>query len=411
MSWSDATLESAPLEIIDGDRGKNYPKQFDFFDEGHCLFLSTTNVTTDGFRFDDCQFITESKDAELRKGKLQRNDIVLTTRGTLGNCAYYADSVRFDHIRINSGMVIVRVDEKELYAPFVYSFFRSEVFQKQVEGLRSGAAQPQLPIRDLKRVKLKYPSLDEQKRIAFVIANYDDLIENNKRRIALLEESARLLYREWFVHFRFPGHEHVKIIDGLPEGWSRTSIANISQTIGGGTPSTKKPEYWDDGDVVWFSPTDLTNNGSVVLLDSAKKITTAGLQKSSAKLLPPRTILMTSRASIGYFGVFEGIASTNQGFISVIPNDENLRWYLLHNLWNRVDEIKSLAGGATFKEINKTTFRALEVIVPSEIVLKVFHEFYSDIYQQLINLTRQNQKLIQARDILLPRLMNGDLAV
>ncbi len=280
-----------------------------------------------------------------------------------------------------------------------------------ISGYTTGAAQPKLSQKNLRAIKVQVPFYEVQEQISSILRNYSELIENNNRRTALLEESARLLYQEWFVYLRFPGHQHCKIIDGIPEGWSIQKTDSISQTIGGGTPSTKKPVYWDDGDVVWFSPTDLTKNNSIALLDSAKKITNLGLQKSSAKQLPPRTILMTSRASIGYFGIFEGVATTNQGFISLVPNQENFRWYLLHNLSSRVDEIKGLAGGATFKEINKTTFRNIDVLMPTNNLLDLFSEYYSKVYEQILNLSRQNKKLTEARDILLPRLMNGEIVV
>jgi type I restriction enzyme S subunit len=112
--WRECKLGFAPLEILDGDRGKNYPAQDEFQTSGHCLFLSTKNVRVDGFDFSDCQYISKERDELLRKGKLKRNDIVLTTRGTVGNIGFFDDSVKFENIRINSGMVIIRPNEDEL---------------------------------------------------------------------------------------------------------------------------------------------------------------------------------------------------------------------------------------------------------------------------------------------------------
>ncbi len=240
---------------------------------------------------------------------------------------------------------------------------------------------------------------------------FDGLIENNRRRIKLLEDAARLLYREWFVHLRFPGHEHVKVVDGVPEGWGKLTMADIAETVGGGTPSTKVSEYWDGGDITWFSPTDLTNNDCLALLDSGKKITEAGLRSSSAKMLPPGTILMSSRASIGYFGMHDKAACTNQGFISLIPHDDRYRYFLLYNLMSRKEEIESKAGGTTYKEINKSTFRAMPIIWPSESIAVEFSGFAGSVMRQVRNLKQQIARLQQARDLLLPRLMSGELAV
>ena len=219
---------SAPFQIIDGDRGKNYPKQDEFSDDGFCVFLSATNVTRNGFDFSHCQFITEQKDNELRKGKLQRDDVALTTRGTIGNSAFYSAAVPFEHMRINSGMVVLRCNQEEIMPSYLYHFLRSPQFHGQVNALRSGVAHPQLPIRDMRNIKFTLPDLHTQGSISSILSAYDDLIENNRRRIHLLEQAARLLYKEWFVHLRFPGHEHVKIKDGVPEGWEKMTLGDIA---------------------------------------------------------------------------------------------------------------------------------------------------------------------------------------
>ena len=240
---------------------------------------------------------------------------------------------------------------------------------------------------------------------------YDDLIENNRRRMALLEEAARQLYREWFVRLRFPGHEHTRITDGVPEGWERRTFNDVCQAVGGGTPSTSKSEYWDDGDIIWVIPTDITRNPCLALIDSEKKITEVGLNKSSARMLPPDTILMTSRASVGFFGIIDKPACTNQGFINVIPNEPRARMYLLHNLMNRVEEIRSHAGGATYKEISKSKFKALPVVMPDVSLLREFEERATEQLKQVRVLHTMSAKLAVARDLLLLRLMSGELAV
>ena len=280
-----------------------------------------------------------------------------------------------------------------------------------LERFNGGASVPTLNRNVLDTLKIRKPPLAAQQKIAAILSAYDDLIDNNRRRIHLLEQAARLLYKEWFVALRFPGHEHVKIVDGVPEGWEKKRIEEVAETLGGGTPSTKIREYWEDGDITWFVPKDLTNNNCLVLLDSEKKITGTGLKKSSAKMLPPETILMTSRASIGYFGLYDGEACTNQGFISIIPKKHSLRIYLLHNLMNRKQEILARAGGTTYKEINKTTFRNMSIMIPPMLLLEQFEAFAYDVIKQVRILKKQENRLKQARDLLLPKLMNGEIAV
>jgi restriction endonuclease S subunit len=177
--WGMVELADAPLKIIDGDRGVNYPKKDDFTKEGYCLFLNTKNVRTDGFNFDELMFISEEKDKKLRKGKLQRDDVLLTTRGTIGNTAYYGSSIPYNNIRINSGMLIFRTESTKLLPEYLYYFFQSENCQKQFTNIVSGAAQPQLPIRDLKNAKIPIPNLEIQKQIIKQIKYEKELVNAN----------------------------------------------------------------------------------------------------------------------------------------------------------------------------------------------------------------------------------------
>ena len=223
----------------------------------------------------------------------------------------------------------------------------------------------------------------------------------------MLEDAARLLYLEWFVHFRFPGHEHIDVTSGLPVGWKQQTLSDVCDTVGGGTPKTYKPEYWRDGDIPWYTPTDVTRNSCLALLDSSKKITEAGLRGSSAKILRAGTVLMTSRASVGFFGIIDAPSCTNQGFISVVPHNPRAKMYLLHNLLHRVEEIRSHAGGATYREISKGNFRSLPIVIPERMLLDEFEDQASTLHTQVRTLHRSNLKLAEARDLLLPRLMNG----
>ncbi len=252
--------------------------------------------------------------------------------------------------------------------------------------------------------------VDEQKEIASLLSRYDDQIENNRRRTALLEQLARELYREWFARLRFPGYQGTRITNGLPEGWQRKRIAEVCQTTGGGTPSTKRSEYWN-GNITWVVPTDVTNNDCLVLLDSARKITEKGLLESSTKMVPAETILMTSRASVGYFAMMDREACTNQGFINIVPHDEELRLYLLFNLMDRVPEIRSNARGTTYPEISKGRFRKMDVVVPRKEISIEFSRKVSTIILQVRCLKRSVSALTNARDLLLPRLMSGEIAV
>ena len=174
-------------EIIDGDRGKNYPKQEDFFEQEFCLFLNAKNVTKHGFDFTECMFITQEKDLELRKGKLQRGDVVLTTRGTLGNLAFYTENVPYDNIRINSGMVILRMNREIINETFFIEQFRMQVDDIKTS-IASGSAQPQLPISIMNKIGIIIPNLSLQTQFASFVnqvnkSKVGDVIFKNRHTV------------------------------------------------------------------------------------------------------------------------------------------------------------------------------------------------------------------------------------
>lgn len=176
-SWEVKNAVDVGIEFIDGDRGSNYPNLNDFKSDGYCLFLTAKNVTKNGFSFNECQFITKEKDNQLRKGKLIRNDIVITTRGSVGNISHYDYSIPFENVRLNSGMAIIR-DGKGIYDKvFLYQYLKSRLFQSQLENISFGSAQPQLTIKELLKTKLPILQLQEQKKISSILTSVDEKLE------------------------------------------------------------------------------------------------------------------------------------------------------------------------------------------------------------------------------------------
>lgn len=294
---------------------------------------------------------------------------------------------------------------------FVYYFLKQSYIRNLAANSMTGASGRQrADLKFIKKIKFDLPSLPTQQKIATILSAYDRLIENNTRRIRLLEQMAENLYKEWFVRFRFPEHEKVEMVNGLPKGWKIKKVSNVCETMGGGTPTTTNPAYWG-GDIKWVTPSDITSKNSLALLKVKGRITEEGLKKSSAKLLPPYTILMTSRASIGFFGICPDSVCTNQGFISIIPNKETFRMYLLYTFKSRKEEIISNANGSTFLEISKGRFRKMKVLVPPEDILDSFEKKTLLMFKVVLHLEYQNQLLTRQRDLLLPRLMSGKLEV
>lgn len=196
-------LRDTAIQVIDGDRGANYPKKSDFYRSGYCVFLDASNVTKDGFNLDTPVFITKNKSDSLRGGKLSRKDIVLTTRGTIGNFAYFNESVNYDHIRINSGMLILRSSD-EFESAYLYYLLRSRLIGEQIKTKTTGSSQPQITVGIVKDLTLLQPERLVQQRVARVITTMDQKIALNRQINAKLEALAQDLYNYWFVQFNFP---------------------------------------------------------------------------------------------------------------------------------------------------------------------------------------------------------------
>ena len=334
---------------------------------------------------------------------LPKDTVLFSSRAPIGYIA-----IASNPICTNQGFKSI-ICNKDLITPlFLYYYIKANLDYIKLFG--TGATFPEISGAAMKKIKMQIPSLPIQQKIASILSTYDTLIENNNRRIRLLEQMAKNLYKEWFVRFRFPGHEKVEMENGLPKGWEFKKISNICETIGGGTPSTTNSAYWG-GNIKWVTPSDITSKNSLALLKIEGRITEEGLRKSAAKLLPPYTILMTSRASIGFFGLCPDSVCTNQGFISIVPNKANTRMYLLYTLKERKDEIIANANGSTFLEISKGRFRKMKVLIPPEVILDMYEKRSHIIFNEVLNLEKQNTLLTRQRDLLLPRLMSGKLEV
>ena len=222
--YNVSTFQEASIQIIDGDRGNNYPKSDDFYDNEYCLFLNAGNVTKSGFKFENTQFINKEKEALLRKGKLQKNDLVITTRGTVGNIAYFDESIPFENIRINSGMVIAR-SEIDVEPIYLNQFLKSDLFEKWLEKNVFGSAQPQLTVKLLNSISISYPSKAEQTKIATFLSPVDEKISQLSQKLQLLGQ-----YKQGMMHKLFSQQIRFKADDGSEfEEWEERKLSEISQ--------------------------------------------------------------------------------------------------------------------------------------------------------------------------------------
>jgi type I restriction enzyme, S subunit len=299
---------------------------------------------------------------------------------------------------------------------YLYFLVISPEFQAVAKAARTGSAQPFLSLGHLRAHPVRYhEDMREQERIAAILTAYEDLIEVNHRRIALLDEMVRRLFEEWFVRFRFPGHAGHAMAETpeglLPEGWTILKIGNAFGIMGGGTPSKAEPLYWEGGLINWYTPSDLTGSKTTFMDSSSLPITEKGLRRSSAQMFPPLSVMMTSRATIGAISINTTEACTNQGFITCVPNERVPLCFLLQWLRTKVPLFVAHATGSTFKEITKGVFRQLSIAMPPAALVAAYESRTRPILDMILNLERAQRRLVLSRDLLLPCLMSGELTI
>ena len=348
----------------------------------------------------------EIDEKNLAKFSLEPGDIVIARTGaTVG----YAKLIRDNEPSVfASYLVRIRVDPEKADPGYIGRIVESEVYKRFVLSRVGGAAQPNANAKVLSSFRLPIPEKATQRRIASILSAYDDLIENNRRRIQLLEESARLLYREWFFHLRFPGHEHVKIINGVPEGWEKNTISKLGDVVTGKTPSTKDPDNFG-GKIPFIKTPDMHKNP--IVIESAQYLSEKGANSQTKKYIPKDSIMVSCIGTVGVVAISAIKAQTNQQINTIIPQKDHFRYYVYFALSDLKSRLEAMGGGATMVNVNKGKFESLPIVIPSDSILQEFHEVCNPIFLQIRNLLIQNQKIKTARDIMLPRFMNGEIEV
>tara|TARA_R110000737_G_scaffold282984_1_gene289651 strand:- start:10403 stop:11683 length:1281 start_codon:yes stop_codon:yes gene_type:complete len=415
-------FEDTKVQFIDGDRGVDYPSKSELSKNGDCLFLNTGNVTSTGFVFDSIDFISFEKDQKLRKGKAAHEDIIMTTRGTVGNVAFFDPTLPFEHIRINSGMVIVRTDKNEYLPYFLYLFFRSELFRKQCLTNGSGSAQPQLPISALKNISIPKLSTKTQQTIIDVIQKLDKKIELNNKINTELEVMAKLIYDYWFVQFDFPDangkpykssggkmvyNEEIK--REIPDDWSVKTLNELSNRIGDGIHGT--PQYVDVSEFSFINGNNL-KNGFIYTDNDTKKVSAKEYDKYFIKL-DKNTILMSINGTLGNLAVFTDekvMLGKSSAYINCLEGHRAFCYqylkqsYIQKNFWN-------IATGSTIKNLSLKSLNDLKLSYPNVDLILKFNELINPLDGKRENIFKENKKLIELRNWLLPMLMNGQVTV
>lgn len=338
--------------------------------------------------------------------------IIVGRKGTVGS-VYYSDRPFFC---IDTAYYIKK---SELSSDIQYTYYLLQTLG--LEYLNEDSAVPGLNRDTAYSQMFDLPPLPTQRRIAAILSALDDKIELNRQTNATLEAIAQAIFKEWFVDFNFPGATGEMVEVGgespfaqtgpIPQGWRVDEIGNVLDIVGGGTPSTKNSSFWDDGLHNFATPKDLSSLTSPILLSTERKVTDAGLAQISSGLLPSGTLLLSSRAPIGYLAISQEPVCINQGFIAIKPNGMLSNCFFLNWLTQNMEEIKMRASGTTFPEISKRNFRPIPIIIPSTSVLMCFDDLVNPLYARITENMRETQTLLYLREIMLPRLMAGEIEV
>jgi type I restriction enzyme S subunit len=378
--------------------------------------------------------ISEHDAKRLKRHIVQTGDIVYSRRGDVTQKALIRDHE--NGFFCGTGCLLLRPGKK-IDPAFLTYYLSTKTYQSWIASQAVGATMPNLNTGILNRVSFCAPDKNDQERIAAVLTALDAKIELNNRVNAELEGMAKLLYDYWFVQFDFPmtaaqaaalGKPHLTgqpyrasggemiyneaLKREIPEGWASGNLEKLGKIIGGSTPSTEMPEYFSTDGTPWITPKDLSDNVGNRFIDrGAVGVTSEGIKAASLKLLPAGTVLMSSRAPIGYLAVARNTVTTNQGFKSFVPGSEFSTDYIYFTLDHFMKLIKANASGSTFKEISGGTLKAVQIHLPPVELVKNFTEFASSLSEQQSVLEQQNQELTRLRDWLLPMLMNGQVTI
>ncbi|HEK3008977.1 TPA: restriction endonuclease subunit S [Proteus mirabilis] len=432
------------------------------------MYLTSKNIGRGQLKLDNFDFISESCFLKLftntRKAqrRLQAGDVLMGIIGTFGNYYLYKKT---DHFGISSSIAILRAEPSKLLPEYLCYYISSNSFKNIVEKFKGGSVQGYTNISTLKALPIPVPSLDIQKKIVNNLTPIDSKISLNHQINQTLEQMAQTLFKSWFVDFdpvidnaldadffeqdlgfseellhRVEVRKAVRESDNfkplsedirrlfpdafeecaepalglggwVPKRWQISTVDDELTVKGGSTPSTANPDFWKQGNIHWTSPKDLSGSQEKIMLDTERKITVLGLRKITSGLLPINTVLMSSRVPIGYLAMAKIPVAINQGYIAITTTKRLSQEYVLYWLDSSMDEIKGIAGGTTFAEISKKTFKSISMVIPDPQVIEKYTVTIKSYLNKVTLNAKERGSLEKLRDTLLPKLISGELSL
>ena len=350
--------------------------------------------------------VSEEHVKRLSRHQVYEGNLIVARKGDVRKCAYI--TANENGWMTGSDCLKVVLDESKCYPKFIYYQLRSEHIGRWLEKVSIGATMPSLNTGLLSGIEMALPPIEIQKQIAGILSVYDDLIENNRKQIKLLEEAAQRLYKEWFVDLRFPGHENTKIVDGVPEGWNICPFSSKVDIMSGGTPKTSIPDYYN-GRIPFYTPKD--SDGAFFAYKTQMNITGGGLKNCNSRLYPPKTVIITARGTVGKTTILAVPMAMNQSCYALKMKENDAPYYLFFALNNEIKALQTMANGGVFNTIIGKTFDSINVQIPKDPLIYGFEETVRPFMEQIKNKLQANSKLVEARNRLLLKMMNGEVEV
>ena len=422
-TWKRTTLRQAGIKLIDCDH--RTPKHAD---NGY-PYIAIPQLKEGHIRLDGARRISKADYLDWTKKLLpQAHDVIVVRRCNSGDSAVVPQGLE---CAIGQNLVILRADGTRVAPIFLRWLLRGPDWWDQVgKYLNVGAVFDSLKCREIPEFELMIPPICEQYEIALLLDSLDDRIELLRGTNITLEAIAQALFKSWFVDFApvrvkekgrvpegmdeataalFPDSFDESEVGMVPNSWRVGVIGDVVDYVGGGTPSTKETEYWEPEEFAWTTPKDLSGIHSPILLNTERRLSAKGLVRVRSGLLPAGTLLMSSRAPIGYLAITRIPMAINQGYIAMLPTSRLPPLYLLFWCKQNMEVIKSRANGSTFMEISKRAFHPIPSLVPPAPILDAFMSVAGPLFDRLTKNEQQAQTLATLRDTLLPRLISGQL--
>lgn len=405
-----------------------------FFKESGIPVIRGSNLSSDvGIRLidKDLVYLTTEKASEFQRSVVRRGDLIFTCWGTINQVGLIDKRSKFSEYIISNKQMKFTPDNSQVDSLFLYYLFSSPLMSQKILDCGIGSSVPGFNLGQLKSMQLHIPPLPTQKAIAHILGTLDDKIELNRRMNETLESIARAIFTSWFIDFDpvrakaegrqpegmdaataalFPSEFEEVEGQEIPKGWQIKPIGDILEVKGGSTPSTENESYWG-GNIPFCTPKDLSNSKTLFILSTERTITELGVGEISSGILPIGTVLLSSRAPIGYVSITIAPISINQGFIALIPNESCNNYFIFEWLKANMELIIGNANGTTFLEISKKNFKPLSLCLPPKKLMQAYSLLINPIFTKIKSNLIQNQELSQTRDTLLPKLLSGELPI